>query len=191
MPITATFTNGALIVFGDVDANAITISRNPAGDILVNGGDIAILGGPATVANTTLIQVIGLDGNDSITLDETNGALPPASLSGNVGEDTILGGNGDDTLFGDGVVKDGDGGNDFIDGNRGDDTAFMGAGDDVFRWDPGDGSDVVHGDDGTDAMLFAHRARWPRQVHPERPHRHRCDDGRGRPRGHARRQRRR
>ena len=33
--------------------------------------------------------------------------------------------------------------NDSIDGNRGNDVAFMGAGDDTFIWDPGDGSDVV------------------------------------------------
>jgi hypothetical protein len=30
----------------------------------------------------------------------------------------------------------------------------MGAGDDTFIWDPGDGSDVVEGQDGTDTMLF-------------------------------------
>jgi Ca2+-binding RTX toxin-like protein len=154
MAVTATFANGALIVFGDDDANAITISRNLAGEIFVNGGDIVILGETPTVTNTALIQIIGLDGNDTIKLDETNGALPPAALSGNNGEDTILGGNDDDTLFGDGVVKEGDGGNDFFDGNKGDDTAFMGPGNDVFQWDPGDGSDVVHGDDGTDTMLF-------------------------------------
>ena len=30
----------------------------------------------------------------------------------------------------------------------------MGAGDDTFQWDPGDGSDVVEGQDGADSMLF-------------------------------------
>jgi hypothetical protein len=29
---------------------------------------------------------------------------------------------------------------------------LLGAGDDVFQWDPGDGSDVVEGQDGTDTM---------------------------------------
>src|SRR5262249_10114791 len=42
----------------------------------------------------------------------------------------------------------------FIDGNQGNDTASLGAGDDVFQWDPGDGSDVVEGGDGTDTLLF-------------------------------------
>ena len=30
----------------------------------------------------------------------------------------------------------------------------MGAGDDTFVWDPGDGSDVVEGEAGADTMLF-------------------------------------
>jgi Ca2+-binding RTX toxin-like protein len=34
------------------------------------------------------------------------------------------------------------------------DVAFLGAGDDVFVWDPGDGSDIVEGQDGIDTMLF-------------------------------------
>jgi Ca2+-binding RTX toxin-like protein len=33
-------------------------------------------------------------------------------------------------------------------------VAFLGAGDDVFQWDPGDGSDTVEGQDGSDTMLF-------------------------------------
>ena len=31
---------------------------------------------------------------------------------------------------------------------------MLGAGDDVFQWDPGDGSDVVEGQDGIDTLLF-------------------------------------
>jgi Ca2+-binding RTX toxin-like protein len=44
--------------------------------------------------------------------------------------------------------------NDFIFGDNGNDVAFMGAGDDVFQWDPGDGSDILEGQAGLDAMLF-------------------------------------
>ena len=39
---TATFSAGVLTVFGDNADNAITISRNAAGAILVNGGAIAV-----------------------------------------------------------------------------------------------------------------------------------------------------
>ena len=31
---------------------------------------------------------------------------------------------------------------------------MLGAGDDVFQWDPGDGSDTVEGQDGNDTLLF-------------------------------------
>ena len=34
------------------------------------------------------------------------------------------------------------------------DVALLGAGDDTFRWDPGDGSDIVEGQAGTDRLLF-------------------------------------
>ena len=43
---------------------------------------------------------------------------------------------------------------DFIFGDNGDDVASMGAGDDAFQWDPGDGNDVIEGQDGIDEMLF-------------------------------------
>jgi Ca2+-binding RTX toxin-like protein len=41
-----------------------------------------------------------------------------------------------------------------VDGNQGNDVAFLGAGNDTFQWDPGDGSDVVEGQAGTDTLLF-------------------------------------
>src|SRR6266511_679938 len=256
MAVTASFLPGAgiLSVFGDNLDNTITTSRNAAGQILVNGGAVPVLGGTPTVANTALIQVFGQGGNDTLfgkggndflfggaendvltggtgddqvfgeagndrmiwnpgdgtdlfeggagedtaevnggngtevftvtangarvrfdrtdpapfTIDigttenlvlNMNGGDDSFSATGNLaslikltvdggtGNDTILGGNGNDMLIG------GDG-NDFIDGNQGNDTALLGAGDDVFQWDPGDGNDTVEGGDGTDTMLF-------------------------------------
>jgi Ca2+-binding RTX toxin-like protein len=41
-----------------------------------------------------------------------------------------------------------------IDGNKGADTALLGTGDDTFVWDPGDGSDIVEGQAGSDTMRF-------------------------------------
>src|SRR5688500_9308465 len=70
---------GILSVFGDNTDNTVAISRNAAGDILVNGCAASIVGGTPTVANTNLISVLGLGGADTITLDETNGALPRAT----------------------------------------------------------------------------------------------------------------
>src|SRR5262249_11191959 len=40
------------------------------------------------------------------------------------------------------------------DGDRGDDVAFLGDGNDLFVWDPGEGSDRVEGETGFDTMLF-------------------------------------
>jgi len=42
---TASFSGGALTVFGDAANNTITISRDAAGKILVNGGAVAVTGG--------------------------------------------------------------------------------------------------------------------------------------------------
>src|SRR5262245_57817882 len=55
--ITAVFVQpaGLLTVFGDAADNTITISRDPAGQILVNGGAVEIRGGHPTVANTAAI----------------------------------------------------------------------------------------------------------------------------------------
>src|SRR5678815_5119344 len=100
--VTASFLPGAgtLSVFGDNLDNTITISRNAAGNLLVNNGAVAILGGTATVANTAQIQVFGQGGNDTITLNESSGALPKANLFGGAGNDTLTGGSGNDMLFG-------------------------------------------------------------------------------------------
>ena len=97
---TATFSSGVLTVFGDSADNSIVISRDAAGKILVNGGAITVVGGTPTVANTSLIQVFGQGGQDVVTLNEANGALPAAHLFGGAGNDTLTGGSGGDRLFG-------------------------------------------------------------------------------------------
>jgi Ca2+-binding RTX toxin-like protein len=149
MAITSSFdpVTGVLSTIGDDNDNAITTSRDAAGNIFVNGGAVPISGGTATVANTSLISISGQGGSDTISLDESNGVLPAAFLEGGDGNDTITGGSGADQLFG------GDD-NDVVFGGRGNDTADLGAGDDVFVWNPGDGSDTVEGEDGVDTLLF-------------------------------------
>jgi Ca2+-binding RTX toxin-like protein len=127
MAITSSFLPGAslLSVLGDVNDNGVTISRNAAGAILVNGGAVPTLGGTPTVANTSLIQVFGLGGNDTLTLSEANGALPAANLFGGAGNDSLTGGSGADMLFGQAD-------NDSLLGKGGADLLFGGVGNDVL-----------------------------------------------------------
>ena len=122
MAVVASFSaaTGTLSVFGDTLDNNIVISRNAAGNILVNGGAVAIVGGTPTVANTALIQAFGQGGNDTITLDESNGALPRANLFGGTGNDMLTGGSGGDQLFG-------QAGNDTLLGKGGFDFLFGGS----------------------------------------------------------------
>ncbi|MBS0641105.1 MAG: calcium-binding protein, partial [Proteobacteria bacterium] len=161
MAITSSFTNGVLSTFGDSLDNNIVFSRNAAGLLLINGGAVTILGGTPTVANTTLIQAFGQAGNDQISLDETNGALPAANLFGGAGNDVVTGGSGGDLLFGqaDNDTLLGKGGNDLLFGGAGNDTLTGGTGDDQMFgeagndrmiWNPGDGSDLMEGGADTD-----------------------------------------
>src|SRR4051812_11963788 len=118
MAISSSFdpNTGVLTTTGDDVDNTITTSRNAAGTILVNGGAVPIVGGAATVANTSLITAFGQGGNDTIALDESNGALPAAFLVGGDGNDVMTGGSGGDQLIG-GSGNDtllGKGGNDFL-----------------------------------------------------------------------------
>src|SRR5262245_59990465 len=122
---TATFSAGALSVFGDSSGNTIVINRDAAGRILVNGGAIAVVGGTPTVANTSKIQVFGLAGSDVVRLNETNGALPTANVFGGAGNDTLTGGSGADQLFG-------QAGNDTLLGKGGNDILFAGSENDVL-----------------------------------------------------------
>ncbi len=146
-------------IFGDDADNAITISRDAGGNLLSNG--VAIPG--ATIANTALIRVFGRGGNDTITFNEANGALPPGLLFGGAGINTLTGGAGADFLFG-GSTNDtllGKGGFDFLMGGPGNDTltggdaddqVFGGADNDRLIWNPGDDTDLNEGGSGVDTV---------------------------------------
>src|SRR5882672_8206424 len=162
MAITATFAlNGFLLIFVDANKNSVIVSRDAAGNILVNGGAVHILGGKATVANTAKIQMFGQDGNDTLTIDETNGAMPAALMFGGGGNDTMTGGSGNDMLFGqagDDILLGkggndllfGGAGNDTLTGGSGDDQMFGEAGNDRMIWNPGEGTDLMEGGAGDD-----------------------------------------
>jgi Ca2+-binding RTX toxin-like protein len=163
--ITAIFSPGAglLTVLGDALNNSIVVNRNAAGTILVNNGAVPVQGGTPTVANTSLIQMFGLAGDDNLALDETNGALPKANLFGGSGSDSLIGGSGADQLFGqagnDTLLGKGGidllfGGadNDMLTGGTGDDQVFGESGNDRMIWNPGDRSDLNDGGTGIDTV---------------------------------------
>jgi len=167
MAIKASFSPSThlLSVLGDNFDNTIIASRDATGQILVNSGAVSIDGGQPTVATATEIDIFGGNGNDTIALDQTNGALPSAHLfggngndvlTGGAGADQLFGGNGNDTLNGGDAndILDGGNGNDTVVGGKGSDMAFLGTGNDTFIWDPGEGSDVVEGQNGFDTLLF-------------------------------------
>ena len=115
------------------------------------------------MANTSLIQVFGQAGNDTLTLSEANGALPAANLFGGAGNDVLTGGSGNDQLFGQAGNDTllGKGGNDLLfggadndtlTGGDADDQVFGEAGNDRMIWNPGDDTDLNEGGDGTDTV---------------------------------------
>jgi Ca2+-binding RTX toxin-like protein len=145
--ISASMKRGVLTVTGTHEDDTIVVSRDVHGISLVNDGMVDIKGGVPTIAETSLIRIIGQQGDDELRLDETNGPLPPANLLGRAGDDLLVGGSNADRL-------EGEQGNDTLIGGPSDDEFMGGHGDDQFVWNPGDGSDVVEGDDGEDTLRF-------------------------------------
>jgi Ca2+-binding RTX toxin-like protein len=133
-------TDGTLLVRADNTSDTINITSPDAAQIVV---DINGWTSSFVADDVTKIKVEARHGDDQITVAVNK----PAEVYGGAGNDTILGGDASDTLHG-------NAGHDSIDGNRGADQAFMGAGDDTFTWDPGDGSDLVEGQAGKDTLKF-------------------------------------
>jgi hypothetical protein len=153
----AKINNGTLSVKGGDHGDAIAL-RLKAGDpsrIQVDVGDDGSADFTFARSDVSAIKVQGGDGNDSLRIDDANGAFTntiPTTISGGDGNDSLQGGQtqiaaeNETFIGGDGV--------DLVDGGKGNDTAYLGDGNDTFRWDNGEGSDVVEGQDGTDTLLF-------------------------------------
>ena len=149
--------HGTLTVKGGNRGDAIAL-RLAAGDpsrIQVDVGDDGSADFSFARSDVSAINVRGGNGNDSIRIDDANGAFTDSIPT------TIAGGNGNDSLQGgqiQAVAENetfyGGNGNDTVDGGKGNDTAYLGNGNDTFRWDNGEGSDVIEGQNGTDTMLF-------------------------------------
>jgi Ca2+-binding RTX toxin-like protein len=141
---------------GDAAADVVTQNATNGNDIIDvfgAGTSVSVLGLATRLnitnsegANDSLV-INGLGGNDGITATTLPAGVIKLTIDGGDGNDTILGSQGADTILG-------GAGNDFIFGDNGNDVAEMGAGDDVFQWDPGDGNDTIEGGADSDTMLF-------------------------------------
>ncbi|MBW8727835.1 MAG: hypothetical protein JF625_22150 [Inquilinus limosus] len=138
---------------GDGQADIVTANGSAAAETVT-----LTLSGTAVVATGLAAQLVvdhaeaidqllvnGLDGNDRIDARPLATAPMLLTFDGGAGNDTLIGGAGADVLLG----GDGD---DIVIGGRGNDVAFLGAGNDTFAWVPGDGSDTVEGQAGTDDL---------------------------------------
>src|SRR5262249_42233109 len=139
--------SGVVAVFGDGRDNVIDVSRDAGGKLFVNGNAVSCCGRAATVANTSLILVFGEAGNDRISMNDANGALPTAFLFGGAGNDVLTGSSAADLIFG-------EAGDDTLQGKGGNDFLFGGTGNDTFVWNPGDASDIIEGQGGIDTLQF-------------------------------------
>jgi len=163
--ISAVFEGGILTVTGDDQDNSVTVGPDASGTLLVNGGLVPVAGGVATTGNTSLIRILGLNGDDVLEVSQDT-PMPRVNIQGGDGDDKITGSSNDDELDGeagnDSVFGGRDGidrllggpGNDLLSGGRSNDDLFGGEGDDVVDWLPGDGSDLVEGGEGRDILLF-------------------------------------
>jgi Ca2+-binding RTX toxin-like protein len=148
----AAVADGTLHISGTPFAEKITLRANALDrdELQLDLGDDGTADALFDLRTFDAIEVDAGNGDDTVKLDTANGAFTTAKATrifGGNGDDTLLGGSGNETFYG-------GRGNDTVDGNGGADTGFLGRGDDVFIWDPGDGSDVVEGQSGFDTMVF-------------------------------------
>jgi hypothetical protein len=147
----ATVENGTLTITGTSGSDQLAL-RLRSGDPNVLEVDFGDDGSAEHSIDRSTFDAIVVQlgaGNDSFRVDQTNGTFADEAL-------TVYGGSGNDTMDGGDAAESfyGNSGNDAVDGNRGDDRAYLGSGQDSFRWDPGDGSDLIEGDSGTDTLDF-------------------------------------
>ena len=148
----ADVTDGTLSISGSPLAEqiALRLSALDPNQFQVDIGDDGSADHTFDLSTFRVIDVAAGSGNDMVRIDQVNGAFTTTKatrIDGENGDDTLIGGSGAEVLIG-------GNGDDFVDGNGGVDTAFLGRGDDVFVWDPGDASDIVEGESGSDTMVF-------------------------------------
>jgi RTX calcium-binding nonapeptide repeat (4 copies) len=159
-------------LFRDVAAITMDVAGTEILQLTMLGGNDNFITSPGLTTLTTLDvdagdgldTVVGGAGNDrivggtaaDISADNLQGGGGDDQIDGGGGDDTLSGGDGNDTILG-GVGVDtlaGGAGDDVLTGGQNNDTITGGSGNDRMTWAPGEGSDIIDGQTGTDALEF-------------------------------------
>ena len=129
-------------IFDRLNLGLFTLTNESIEKFKINGqgGDDSLTVGDLTGSDVKKVVFSGGDGNDVLDARESSTEI---KARGGDGDDLLQGGSAEDTFFG-------GAGNDIVVGQRGNDTADLGAGDDRFIWNNGDGSDLIKGGLGFD-----------------------------------------
>ena len=147
----AKIVRGTLRITGNRRANKVTLRlrRRARGRLQVDVGSNRSADFTFRRSRFNKILVRGGGGNDSVRIDDRNGAFTNTdrtTINGDAGNDSLNGGRFRETF-------NGGAGRDVVDGNGGSDVVRLGAGNDRFRWDTSDGSDTVRGQSGSDRVI--------------------------------------
>jgi Ca2+-binding RTX toxin-like protein len=140
-------------VDGGTEADTLRYNGTAGADAIhavANGTEAATVAEATARIDTLAVEstlLLGLNGSDTFTAVGNLAPLTTITMDGGNGDDSLSGSNGADILLA-------GSGNDFVDGQQGIDTALLGSGNDRFQWDPGDSSDTVEGQAGTDTLEF-------------------------------------
>jgi hypothetical protein len=147
MPTVATLTNGLLMVQGDNAGNNISVAADGGGNITVTERGAAVAIGGTTAATTTNVKLVveaaGTGKNNTLSTAASLGAIPDTLIGNGSGTMTFTPlNNAPSTAFGSGNAH---AHNVFNDNPGGKDVFFGGAGENLFDWQPGTGSDTYVG----------------------------------------------
>ena len=145
------------------DGSDVVEGEDGLDELVFNGSgaderfDVSARGERVRIARDVGCIRIDLDGVERIATRALGGAdsYTAGDLTGTDVNDLdadLAGAPGGTT--GDGETLLGRSGDDFADGDGGDDSAVLGTGDDIARWEPGDGGDAIEGQAGHDVLLF-------------------------------------
>ncbi|MEN3746113.1 calcium-binding protein, partial [Sphingomonas sp. HF-S3] len=147
------------LVFGaGIDPSNVSVSQaNDGYDFVLRVGgstDQVTMRYTNVAGNTSRIETVEFADGTSWSLGDLLARLPTEgndTIRGRLEGDVINGGAGNDIIRG-------EGGNDDLTGGAGNDTVYGGAGDDIYRFNLGDGRDIIseygEGGSGLDALVF-------------------------------------